>query len=52
VALIGTQWALLGGKSGPVYVLRQGKPGGIDGQVSVREICKSFGGAAVSGDVA
>jgi outer membrane protein assembly factor BamB len=51
VALVGTQWAVLGGKSGPVYVLRQGKLGGIGGQVSVRTICKSFGGAAVDGDV-
>jgi outer membrane protein assembly factor BamB len=51
VALIGTKWAVLGGKSGPVYVLRQDKLGGIDGQVAVQEICKSFGGAAVNGDV-
>jgi outer membrane protein assembly factor BamB len=51
VALVGTKWAVLGGKSGPVYVLRQDKLGGIDGQVSVHEICKSFGGAAVDGDV-
>jgi outer membrane protein assembly factor BamB len=51
VALVGTQWAVLGGKSGPVYVLRQNHLGGIDGQVSVQDICKSFGGSAVSGDV-
>jgi outer membrane protein assembly factor BamB len=51
VALIGTKWAVLGGKSGPVYVLRQGDLGGIGGQVDVRNICKSFGGAAVDGDV-
>jgi outer membrane protein assembly factor BamB len=51
VALVGTQWAVLGGKSGPVYVLRQGALGGIGGQVSVQDICTSFGGAAVSGDV-
>ena len=51
VALVGTRWALLGGKSGPVYVLRQGDLGGIGGQVDVQDICVSFGGAAVDGDV-
>jgi outer membrane protein assembly factor BamB len=47
VALIGTRWAVLGGKSGPVYVLRQGALGGIGGQVDMQDICRSFGGAAV-----
>jgi outer membrane protein assembly factor BamB len=51
VALIGTKWAVLGGKSGPVYVLRQGDLGGIGGQVGVQDICLSFGGAAVDGGV-
>ena len=51
VALVGTQWAVLGGKSGPVYVLRRGHLGGIGGQVSVTSICLSFGGAAVDGSV-
>jgi outer membrane protein assembly factor BamB len=51
VALIGTKWAVLGGKSGPVYVLRQGHLGGIGGQVDMQNICVSFGGAAVDGDV-
>ena len=51
VALVGTKWAVLGGKSGPVYVLRQGKLGGIGGEVGQRNICKSFGGAAVVRDV-
>jgi outer membrane protein assembly factor BamB len=51
VALIGAKWAVLGGKSGPVYVLRQGHLGGIGGQVAVQNICKSFGGAAVGGNV-
>jgi outer membrane protein assembly factor BamB len=51
VALVGTRWVVLGGKSGPVYVLRQGHLGGIDGQVSVRDVCRSFGGSAVDGDV-
>ncbi len=51
VALVGTRWAVLGGKSGPVYVLRQGHLGGIGGQVSVTSVCLSFGGAAVNGSV-
>jgi putative pyrroloquinoline-quinone binding quinoprotein/putative pyrroloquinoline-quinone-binding quinoprotein len=51
VSLVGTQWAVLGGKSGPVYVLRQDHLGGIGGEVSQQNICRSFGGAAVSGDV-
>jgi outer membrane protein assembly factor BamB len=51
VALIGRKWAVLGGKSGPVYVLKQDDLGGIGGQVDVRNICLSFGGAAVDGDV-
>ena len=51
VALVGNQWAVLGGKSGPVYVLRQGKLGGIGGQVSATDVCRSFGGAAVDGSV-
>ena len=51
VALIGTKWAVLGGKSGPVYVLKQSDLGGIGGQVDVQNICQSFGGAAVDGNV-
>jgi hypothetical protein len=51
VALVGTKWAVLGGKSGPVYVLRQGHLGGIGGHVSVTNVCLSFGGAAVDGNV-
>ena len=51
VALIGTKWAVLGGKSGPVYVLKQGDLGGIGGQVDVKNICLSFGGAAADVDV-
>lgn len=51
VALVGTKWAVLGGKSGPVYVLRQGNLGGVDGQVSMSNICRSFGGSAVNGNV-
>jgi outer membrane protein assembly factor BamB len=51
VALVGTKWALLGGKSGPVYVLRQGHLGGIGGQVSATDVCLPYGGAAVDGSV-
>jgi outer membrane protein assembly factor BamB len=51
VALVGTKWAVLGGKSGPVYVLDQDHLGGIGGQVDVQDICESYGGAAVDGDV-
>jgi outer membrane protein assembly factor BamB len=51
VALIGTKWVVLGGKSGPVYVLKQGDLGGIGGQVDEKNVCLSFGGAAVDGNV-
>ena len=51
VALVGTKWVVLGGKSGPVYVLRQGHLGGIGGQVSVKNLCLSFGGSAVQRNV-
>jgi outer membrane protein assembly factor BamB len=34
-----------------VYVLRQGKLGGIGGQVSATDVCLSFGGSAVNGSV-
>ncbi len=51
VALVGTRWAVLGGKSGPVYVLRRGHLGGIGGQVSATDVCLSYGGAAVDGNV-
>ena len=51
VALVDAKWAVLGGKSGPVYVLRQGHLGGIGGQVSVASVCLSFGGSAVNGSV-
>jgi hypothetical protein len=41
------KYVVLGGKSGPVYVLRHNHLGGIGGQVHVKNICLSFGGAAV-----
>jgi outer membrane protein assembly factor BamB len=51
VALVGRKWAVLGGKSGPVYVLRLNHLGGIGGQVAEQNICPSYGGAAVDGNV-
>ncbi len=50
-ALVGTQWIFIAGKSGTAYLLRQGHLGGIGGQVSTAQICMSFGGTAVVGDV-
>lgn len=49
--LIGSKWVFIAGKSGTGYVLRQGHLGGIGGQVSQAGLCRSFGGAAVDGDV-
>ncbi|MDT4958571.1 MAG: hypothetical protein QOD31_2370 [Pseudonocardiales bacterium] len=49
--LIG-KWVFIAGKSGTAYVLRRGSLGGIGGQVSRADVCKSFGGTAVVGDVA
>ena len=50
-ALIGTKWVFIAGKSGTGYVLRQGHLGGVGGQVWQGPLCRSFGGAAVDGDV-
>lgn len=50
-ALVGTQWIFSAGKSGTAYVLRQSRLGGVGGQVSQAQICVSFGGTAVDGDV-
>jgi outer membrane protein assembly factor BamB len=44
-------WVFIAGKSGRAYVLRRGHLGAIGGQVSQAEVCKSFGGTAVVGDV-
>jgi hypothetical protein len=49
-ALVGTKWVVIAGKSGAGYVLRQGDLGGIGGEVSQRDLCRSFGGTAVEGD--
>ena len=50
-ALVGDRWVFAAGKKGTAYVLRQGRLGGIGGQVSSLDLCTSFGGTAVSGDV-
>jgi hypothetical protein len=50
-ALIGAKWVFIAGKSGTGYVLRQGHLGGIGGQVWQGPLCRSFGGAAVDGDL-
>ena len=50
-ALVGSEWVFSAGKSGTGYVLRQSRFGGVGGQVSQAQICKSFGGTAVDGDV-
>lgn len=51
-ALVQGRWILQAGKSGTGYVLDANRLGGIGGQVWQGEICRSFGGAAVSGDTA
>jgi outer membrane protein assembly factor BamB len=49
-ALVGP-WVFIAGKSGTAYVLRRDHLGGIGGEVSKGQICVSFGGTAVDGDV-
>ena len=48
-AVVGTKWIFIAGKSGTAYVLRAGDLGGIGGQHSQAELCRSFGGTAVAG---
>jgi hypothetical protein len=50
-ALVGDRWVFAAGKKGTAYVLRRGHLGGIGGQVSSLDLCTSFGGTAVAGDV-
>ncbi|MEP6599100.1 MAG: PQQ-binding-like beta-propeller repeat protein [Actinomycetota bacterium] len=50
-ALVDERWVFIAGKSGTGYVLRQNALGGIGGEVSSLELCRSFGGPAVAGDV-
>lgn len=47
-AVVG-RYVFIAGKSGRAYTLRGGALGGVGGQVAERELCKSFGGTAVSG---
>lgn len=47
-ALVG-KWVFTAGKAGTAYVLRRGHLGGIGGQVSKADICRSYGGTAVVG---
>jgi outer membrane protein assembly factor BamB len=44
-------WVFAAGKSGTGYVLRRDHLGGIGGQVSQAEVCRSFGGTAVSAGI-
>jgi outer membrane protein assembly factor BamB len=44
-------WVFAAGKSGTGYVLRRGHLGGIGGQVSQAEVCRSFGGTAVAAGI-
>jgi len=44
-------WVFAAGKSGTGYVLRRDHLGGIGGQVSQAEVCRSFGGTAVSSGI-
>lgn len=49
-AVVDEKWIFIAGKDGDGYVLRVGDLGGIGGQVSQAEVCRSFGGTAVAGD--
>ena len=49
-AVVDGKWIFIAGKDGDGYVLRAGDLGGIGGQVSQAELCRSFGGTAVAGD--
>jgi outer membrane protein assembly factor BamB len=50
-ALVGGKWVFTAGKSGFAYVLDQKHLGGVGGEVSQLDVCTSFGGTSVSGDV-
>jgi outer membrane protein assembly factor BamB len=49
-ALVG-RWIFAAGKSGTAYVLRRDRLGGVGGEVSQAQVCRSFGGTAVDGAV-
>lgn len=46
-ALVAGGYVFIAGKSGRGYVLRQGRLGGVGGQVSSAAVCAGYGGAAV-----
>jgi outer membrane protein assembly factor BamB len=48
-AVVDSRWIFIAGKSGTAYVLRAGHLGGIGGQHTKAELCRSFGGTAVAG---
>jgi hypothetical protein len=50
VAFVGP-WVFIAGKSSTAYVLRKDHLGGIGGQMSATQLCASYGGTAVVGDV-
>ena len=50
-AVVQDRWVFQAGKSGTAYVLRADHLGGIGGQVSKTQLCASYGGTAVDGDV-
>lgn len=50
-ALVASQWIVQAGKSPTVRVLRQGHLAGIGGEVSAKDVCAAYGGAAVDGGV-
>lgn len=49
-AVVQGRWVFIAGKSGTAYVLRADRFGGIGGEVSQAEVCRSFGGTAVVAD--
>jgi outer membrane protein assembly factor BamB len=49
-ALVQGRWIFQAGKSGTGYVLNASRFGGIGGQVWQGQVCRSFGGTAVSAD--
>jgi outer membrane protein assembly factor BamB len=50
-AIVNGKWIFIAGKSGTGYVLQIGKLGGIGGEVSQQQLCASFGGTAIVGNI-
>jgi polyvinyl alcohol dehydrogenase (cytochrome) len=44
-------WVFVAGKRGTGYVLHSGRLGGVGGQAGQAEVCRSFGGGSVAGNV-